>query len=102
MRKILKFILFPKALFVLIFLLFVVGLLLKGRFEFIRFSEYPYLHKYAKHIYRVFLYLSVGLSFLYPLIIWFKKRDDFKKHLLWTIIAFIPAIWFSILLVLSN
>jgi hypothetical protein len=102
MRRFFQFILSPNVILVVIFVFLIQGLLLKGRFEIYRFSDQTYIYKYGTLISRGLVYIALVLSFLYPLIIWSKAKNGFRKNLLLMFIGFLPALYFIILYALSS
>jgi len=104
MRKIYKLITSTKTLLITIYLFLALNLLLRGLgwLNSYRFSEQKYIYEYGMLISKGLVYLAFGLSFLYPLIVWLKTKDDFRKNIILTIIGFIPALYFITLYTLSN
>ncbi len=100
MEKFFKFILRPGVSIIFIFLLLVLGMLLKGKFEIYRFNHQN-IYYYGKFISKGLVYLAFSWSFLYPIIMWFKQKDNFKKHLGLMILAFLPALYFIVVSLLG-
>lgn len=91
----------PIILTLVIYLLLAQYLFLKGSFEIYRFSEQKYIYEYGVLISKRLVYFAFILSFLSPLLIWLKTKREFKENKTIIIIAFIPALYFSLLYILS-
>ncbi|HSQ47704.1 MAG TPA: hypothetical protein VLM44_12405 [Lutibacter sp.] len=102
MKKLFQFIISPKVLLILIFIFLAQGLLLKGRFETYRFSDYYDIYEYGIFISKGLVYVAFALSFLFPLIIWSKTKIDFRKNMPLMIVGFMPALYFIVLYTFSN
>ena len=98
MRKFLEFIISTKTLLITIYLFLAQKFLLRGLLNSFRFSEQKYIYEYGILISKGLVYLS----FLYPLIVWLKTKNDFRKNLVLVIFGFIPALYFIILYMLSS
>ncbi len=97
-----KLILSTKILLITIYLFLAQKFILNGFINSYRFSEQKYIYEYGILISKGFVYLAFVLSFLCPLIIWLKMRNNFRKNLELVIIGFIPALYFIILYTLSS
>lgn len=86
---------------IIIFMLLAQGLLLKGSFEVYRFNH-EHIYIYGKLVSNGLVYIAFFWSFLYPIIMWLRHRDIFKNNLILMIIAFLPALYFIVLSVLSK
>jgi hypothetical protein len=102
MRKIFEFIISTKTLLITIYLFLAQKFNLRGLLNSFRFSEQKYIYEYGILISKGLVYLAFLLSFLYPLIVWLKTKNDFRKNLVLVIFGFIPALYFIILYTLSN
>ena len=102
MRRFFEFIISTKTLLITIYLFLAQKFLLRELFNSYRFSEQKYIYEYGILISKGLVYLAFVLSFLYPLIVWLKTRNDFRKNLVLVIIGFIPALYFIILYTLSS
>lgn len=103
MKKIFESIISLKILLIAIYLFLAQNLLLRGLglLNSYRFSEQKYIYEYGILISKGLVYLAFGLSFLYPLIVWLKTRNDIRKNLILVIFGFIPALYFIILYLLG-
>lgn len=101
MKKV-TFITSPYILIIIIYLFLAQNLFLKGRFEIYRFSEQKYLYEYGNLISKEFVYIAFILSFVSPLLIWLKTKKEFRDYKILTFIAFIPALYFILLYLLSS
>jgi hypothetical protein len=102
MRKFFEFIISTKTLLITIYLFLAQKFLLIGLLNSFRFSEQKYIYEYGILISKGLVYLALVLSFLYPLIVWLKTKNDFRKNLVLVIFGFIPALYFIILYMLSS
>jgi len=102
MRKIFEFIISTKTLLITIYLFLAQKFLLRRFLNSFRFSEQKYIYEYGILISSGLVYLAFLLSFLYPLIVWLKTKNDFRKNLVLAIFGFIPALYFIILYTLSS
>jgi hypothetical protein len=102
MKKLVQIIISSKIVLILIFVFLVQGIFLKGVFEVYRFSEQYYIYKYGNLISKAFVYLAFILSFLYPIIFWFKNKEILKKDIILVIIGLCPAIYFMLIYLLSS
>ena len=102
MRKFFEFIISTKTLLITIYLFLAQKFLLRGLLNSFRFSEQKYIYEYGILISSGLVYLAFLLSFLYPLIVWLKTKNDFRKNLVLAIFGFIPALYFIILYMLSS
>lgn len=102
MRRKLKFISSTKILLILIASFLIQGILFKGRFEIFKFSDHRYLYEYGTFVSKVLVYIAFVLCFFYPLIVWLKTNNNFRKNLVLMILGFIPALYFILLYVFSK
>jgi hypothetical protein len=104
MKKNFEFIISTKTLLIAIYLFLAQNLLLRwlGLLNSYRFSEQKYIYEYGILISKGLVYLAILLSFLYPLIVWLKTKNDFRKNIALVIFGFIPALYFIILYTLSS
>lgn len=102
MRKFFEFIISTKTLLIAIYLFLAQYLLLRrlGLINSYRFSEQKYIYEYGILISKGLVYLAFGLSFLYPLIVWLKTKNDFRKNLLLVFFGFIPALYYIIVTII--
>ena len=101
MRKFFEFIISTKTLLIAIYLFLAQYLLLSpGLINSYRFSEQKYIYEYGILISKGLVYLAFGLSFLYPLIVWLKTKNDFRKNLLLVFFGFIPALYYIIVIII--
>ena len=101
MRKFFEFIISTKTLLIAIYLFLAQYHLLRPGLEnSYRFSEQKYIYEYGILISKGLVYLALGLSFLYPLIVWLKTKNDFRKNLLLVFLGFIPAIYYIIVTII--
>ncbi len=96
-----RFLLPYKIVLFLIFLFLAQYLILKGEFEIYRFSDNKYLYENGKQFSKGLVYIGLILSALFPLIVWFQRKKDFKKNIVWVIIGFFPALYYTLLFILS-
>lgn len=103
MRKISKFITSINIVLVTIYLFLAQNLLIRGLgwLNSYRFSEQKYIYEYGMLISKRLVYLAFGLSIAFPLIVWLKTRNNFRKHLVILSIGFIPGLYFITLYILS-
>ena len=93
----------PLLVLILIYAFLIQGLFLPSTLQFYRFSEDTfYIYKYGNLISRCLVYIGFSISLLFPLILWFKERNKFKKNIILIFISFIPAMYYIILILLIS
>lgn len=101
MKKFYKLLWSPFVILILIYVLLIQGLFLPSQLQFYRFSdEYFYIYKYGKFISKSLVYIAFTLSLFYPLIIWLKEKENFRKKRILIFLGVIPALYFCLLLIL--
>ncbi len=100
MKKILTFFLDYRLLLLLIYLLLLQYFFLRGIIARYQISDRN-LYILGNKISKGLIYVGLLLSLVYPLIIWFQKRCNFREKLIFAFIGFVPELYYIALYILT-